>query len=136
MLDHVSFGVPDLERAAAFYNLVLAPLGMKRVLMFDETSGSASAGYAIPGTWEDTENTPFWLEERRGAEILCPPGLHVCFRAPDRAAVHAFYAAGLAAGATDNGAPGPRPVYGPNYYAAFLVDIDGWRIEAVTFSPT
>ena len=73
------------------------------------------------------------LTKSPGVLFTPPPGTHVCFCAPDRAAVHAFHAAGLAAGGTDYGAPGLRPHYGPGYYAAFLMDPDGWRIEAVTY---
>lgn len=135
MFDHLSLGVRDLSRATAFYDQALAPLGIVRVMMFDEPTGTASAGYDYPGAADATDNAAFWLEERQGAEIACPPGFHLCFRAKDRAAVHAFHAAGLAAGGRDNGPPGPRPAYGPTYYAAFLLDLDGWRIEAVTYSP-
>lgn len=135
MFDHMSLGVRDLARATAFYDQVLAPLGILRVMNFDEPTGTASAGYDHPGAADATDNAAFWLEERKGADIVCPPGFHLCFRAKDRASVQAFHAAGLAAGGRDNGAPGPRPAYGPAYYAAFLMDLDGWRIEAVTFSP-
>ena len=135
MFDHMSLGVRDLARATAFYDGVLAPLGIVRVMTFDEPTGNASAGYDFPGGADATDNAAFWLEDRKGADISCPPGFHLCFSARDRAAVHAFHAAGLAAGGLDNGAPGLRPAYGPAYYGAFLVDLDGWRIEAVTFSP-
>jgi catechol 2,3-dioxygenase-like lactoylglutathione lyase family enzyme len=138
MFEHVSIGVRDLDRAVAFYDAVLRPLGYGRVMLFDEPTGTRSAGYGQRGDvdWAAAGGTPFWLEERVGADIACPPGCHFCFHAPDRKAVMAFHAEGLARGATDNGAPGLRLAYGPTYYAAFLIDPDGWRIEAVTFSLT
>ncbi len=131
-IHHLSFGVADLERAVAFYDAVLAPLGLACEVRFDEPTGTRSAGFGRTGQWVREDNVPFWLEERVGAQIICPPGFHLAFAAPDVAAVQAFHAAGLAAGAQDNGPPGPRPAYGPTYYAAFLIDPDGWRIEAVT----
>ncbi|TDU00699.1 MULTISPECIES: VOC family protein [Azorhizobium] len=130
-IHHMSIGVADLDRAMAFYDRVLAPLGLAREVLFTEPTGTRSAGYGQPGQWALEDNVPFWLEERPGASFSCPPGFHLAFGAPDAAAVHAFHAAGLAAGGTDNGPPGPRPDYGPSYYAAFLIDPDGWRIEAV-----
>lgn len=66
---------------------------------------------------------------------MCPPGFHLCFWAADRQAVCAFHATGLAHGGQDNGAPGLRPHYADTYFAAFLLDPDGWRLEAVTFAP-
>lgn len=128
----MSIGVADLDRAMVFYDQVLAPLGLTREVLFTEPTGTRSAGYGRPGQWAREDNVPFWLEERREAVIACPPGFHLAFQAPDTETVHAFHAAGLAAGGQDNGPPGPRPAYGPSYYAAFLIDPDGWRIEAVT----
>ncbi|MFG1430131.1 VOC family protein [Xanthobacter sp. V2C-8] len=137
VIEHMSLGTVDLARAAAFYDAVLAPLGLARVAQEAEPSG-ASACWGPPGMLPAPEgvpgSAPFWLEERDGP-IACPPGFHLCFHAPDRAAVHAFHATGLAHGGTDNGAPGLRPQYGDTYYAAFLKDLDGWRIEAVTYAP-
>jgi catechol 2,3-dioxygenase-like lactoylglutathione lyase family enzyme len=135
VIDHLSIGVTDLDRAVAFYDAVLGPLGFARLSFFDEPTGTRSAGYGRPDGRDANDGLTFWLEERIGATIGCPPGFHVCFAARDRAAVHAFHAAGLAHGAADNGHPGLRPYYDPAYYAAFLIDPDGWRIEAVTFSP-
>jgi catechol 2,3-dioxygenase-like lactoylglutathione lyase family enzyme len=134
VLDHISIGVADLDRAVGFYDRVLAPLGLARVSLYDEPTGTRSAGYGRPGGRDANDGPTFWLEERRGAVITCPPGFHICFSAADRAAVHRFWEAGLAAGGADNGAPGLRTHYDPAYYAAFLVDPDGWRIEAVTFN--
>lgn len=123
MLDHVSIGVRDIAAARRFYDAVFAPLGYTAVYV-----GDGYAGYGAKAA-------EFWLNtaERPVAADMAN-GLHFSFTAPSRAAVDAFHAAGLAAGATDNGKPGPRTQYGPAYYAAFLVDPDGYRIEAHTES--
>lgn len=133
MLDHISIGVRDLDAAIAFYDAVLAPLGLSRLETL-ESEGAAhphrSASYG-----RDGRLVTFWLEERPKA-VPAGSGFHIAFAAPDRASVHAFHAAGLAHGARDNGAPGLREHYAPGYYAAFLIDPEGWLIEAVTFSLT
>lgn len=120
MLGHVSFGVADLERAAAFYDAVLAPLGCVRVW-----SHAKGAGFGPPGGGDKLALFP------QGIPIIPPgPGFHLAFEAPDPAAVDAFHAAALALGAADRGAPGLRPHYGATYYAAFIADLDGYRLEA------
>jgi len=133
LIDHLSIGVRNLDRAIAFYDAVLAPLGLRRLETL-ESEGAAhphrSASYG-----RDGEPLTFWLEERPKS-APAGPGFHIAFAAPDRASVQAFHAAGLAHGARDNGAPGLREQYAPGYYAAFLFDPEGWLIEAVTFSPT
>ena len=137
VIEHMSIGVGDISRATAFYDAVLGTLGLTRVMEFDESGGpSACWGPAdeIPAPEGVPGAAPFWIEERKGSVITCPPGFHVCFLAPDTAAVHRFHEAGLAQGGTDNGGPGPRPHYGDGYYAAFLIDPDGWRIEASTYT--
>ena len=137
MIDHFSLGVRDLNRAGAFYDAVLAPLGYVRLASWGAVAAHPhrSLAYGPPGA--DAEGTrgeaPLNLEERPDAKPA-GPGFHICFTAPDQAAVRAFHAAGLAHGGADQGAPGPREHYGPNYYAAFLLDPDGWWIEAVTYS--
>ncbi|MCB1545219.1 MAG: VOC family protein [Rhodoblastus sp.] len=119
MLDHVSIGVRDLARAGAFYDSILAPLGYARRYADD-----GSIGYG-------GERTAFWVGAAERPVPADPKsGLHFCFAAPTRASVDAFHAAALKAGAKDNGAPGLRKDYGPNYYAAFVIDPDGYRIEA------
>lgn len=137
VIEHMSIGVADIARAMRFYDAVLAPLGLTRVQEFDEPGGP-SACWGPPGEIPAPEGVPgaapFWVEQRAGASIVCPPGFHVCFAAPDVDAVHRFHAAGLAHGGRDNGTPGPRPHYGEGYYAAFLIDPDGWRIEAATYT--
>lgn len=124
MLDHISIGVRDIERSRRFYDTVLAPLGYARKMDVE-----ASSGYG--------GDTPvYWIAL---AERPVPPdpesGLHVCFAAPTRASVDAFYAAALKAGGRDNGGPGLRDAYGPNYYAAFVIDPDGYRLEAYRGKP-
>ena len=124
MLDHISIGVRDLERSAAFYDAALAPLGFKRLMEFPEAIGYGA------------EHPFFWIGAP--ANPLVPPrgsGLHICLRAASRAAVDAFHKAALAKGATDDGAPGLRAHYHPAYYAAFVLDPDGYKIEAVCHKP-
>lgn len=119
-MGHLSFGVANLERAAAFYDAILAPLGCVRVW-----SHAKGAGFGAPGGGDKLALFP------QGGPITPPgPGFHLAFEAPDRAAVDAFHAAALALGGADRGAPGPRPHYGATYYAAFITDLDGYRLEA------
>jgi catechol 2,3-dioxygenase-like lactoylglutathione lyase family enzyme len=120
LLHHVSLGVRDLALSGAFYDAALAALGYRRVF-----SGDAAIGY---GLVDDQD----WLLLNLEADPAPPgAGFHLAFSAPSRAAVDAFHANALRVGGADNGAPGLRPEYGPDYYAAFLVDPDGHRIEAV-----
>ena|SRR5215472_10666213 len=119
MLDHVSIGVGDLARTQRFYDAVLAPLGYRRLY---EGAGSLGYGGDTVVLWISPSDHPVPADDRSG--------LHFCFAAPSRAGVDAFHAAALAAGGRDNGAPGPRPDYGDAYYAAFVVDPDGYRLEA------
>ena len=121
MLHHVSFGVADLERSAAFYDATLSALGYVRVWS-DETA----VGYGYPGGDDKL------AIKRRSADTLAPgPGFHLAFSAASREAVALFYKEAIRTGGKDNGAPGPRPDYGDGYYAAFVIDPDGYRIEAV-----
>lgn len=135
VIEHMSVTTVDLPRSIAFYDAVLSALGLVRVAEYAEGEG-ASACWGPPGTLPSPEGTPgsapFWVQLREGP-VTPPPGTHIAFCAPDQAAVEAFHAAGLATGGTDYGAPGLRPHYGANYYAAFLQDPDGWRIEAVAY---
>jgi catechol 2,3-dioxygenase-like lactoylglutathione lyase family enzyme len=122
MIDHISIPVRELKASARFYDALLKPLGMTRVREAPHTVGYGKS-YA-----------EFWLNERPHLKPLPEDsGLHICLRAPDAAAVDAFHAAALAAGARSDGAPGKRPQYTDHYYAAFICDWDGNRIEAVTF---
>jgi len=124
MLHHISYGVRDLALAGAFYDAVLGALGFRRVFEDD-----TAVGYGL----EDDKDL-LCLKLRPDAR---PPGAgsHLAFAAPSRAAVDAFHAAGMRTGGADNGTPGLREDYGDHYYAAFLVDPDGHRIEAVINQP-
>jgi catechol 2,3-dioxygenase-like lactoylglutathione lyase family enzyme len=126
MLDHVSLGVSKLERSRRFYDAALQPLGLVRTVDFQ---GRGSDYGAMPG--------PLGVQFTITVESNVSPlrGLHVCFRAPNREAVRAFHAAALAVGGRDDGEPGIRLHYHPDYYAAFVVDPDGHRIEAVCHAP-
>jgi catechol 2,3-dioxygenase-like lactoylglutathione lyase family enzyme len=126
MLHHLSLGAEDIEGAARFYDAVLAPLGYVRVWTDLRPGEQGQAvGYGPPGSGDR-------LAIKQVAQPMPSiPGFHVAFYAPSRAAVVAFHAAALAAGGKDNGLPGLRPDYGPDYFAAFVVDPEGHRLEAV-----
>lgn len=123
MIDHISVGVADIDRARAFYDAVLAPLGYRRVMDFGH-----AAGYGVG-------RPQFWIGVPHKKPVSHAPGSHVAFTAIDRPSVDAFFNAALAAGGTDNGAPGVRGHYHPDYYAAFVIDPDGNRVEAVCHRP-
>jgi catechol 2,3-dioxygenase-like lactoylglutathione lyase family enzyme len=122
VLSHVSLGVRDLEQAAAFYDAVLGPLGAARVW-----SNPRGVGYGVDG------RDRFSLRQATAGsgDVAAGPGFHLALRAPNRAAVDACHAAALARGARCDGPPGPRPHFSPTYYAAFLFDPDGHRLEVV-----
>jgi catechol 2,3-dioxygenase-like lactoylglutathione lyase family enzyme len=126
MLDHVSVGVIDLDRSRRFYDAALRPLGLVRTLDFEERG--SDYGFAAGQTGVEFTIT-------REAAVAPATGMHVCFRATDRDAVHAFHAAALAAGGRDDGPPGLRTRYHGDYYAAFVLDPDGHRVEAVCHAP-
>jgi catechol 2,3-dioxygenase-like lactoylglutathione lyase family enzyme len=124
-IDHTSLSVSDYEKAKAFYAAALAPLGVAVQMEFPMDDGSSVVGIGSPGK-------PFlWISG--GGKTM--PHVHIALRAENRRQVDAFYAAAMAAGGTDNGAPGPRPHYHHHYYAAFVLDPDGHNIEAVVHSP-
>lgn len=124
MIDHVSVGVSDLERSARFYERVLAPLGFARLVTRPNTIGF---GRTYP---------EFWINLRSGMAPVAPDsGMHIALRAKSSEEVDAFHAAALEAGGRSDGAPGLRPHDRVRYYAAFVADPDGNRIEAVTFPP-
>ena len=128
MIDHIGFSVSDYERAKAFYGQALAPLGY--VLVKEVPAEKTEAGFAAAGFGADGK-PDFWIA---GEGKLERP-VHVAIIAQRRADVDAFYRAALAAGGRDNGPPGLRPHYQPNYYAAFVLDPDGHNIEAVCQAP-
>jgi catechol 2,3-dioxygenase-like lactoylglutathione lyase family enzyme len=121
MLDHVALPVTGLAASQAFYEKALKPLGIRLI-------AGDGAHYAGFGTGE---RGFFWL----GPTETPPMRVHVAFASEDRDTVHKFYEAALAAGGTDNGGPGLRPDYHPNYYGAFVLDPDGHNIEAVCRKP-
>jgi catechol 2,3-dioxygenase-like lactoylglutathione lyase family enzyme len=122
MIDHISISVADLERSARFYESTLAPLGLSRLVSRPATIGF---GKKYP---------EFWINLRAGmAQVAPESGTHICLRARSAADVDAFHAAALDAGGRSDGAPGLRPHDRVRYYAAFVIDPDGNRIEAVTF---
>lgn len=127
MLHHLSIGAVDIERATRFYDAALAPLGFARVWS-DLRPGQVgqAVGYGLPG-----EGDRFAVKQVVSLPPGGSPGMHVAFAAVTREAVAAFHAAALAAGGRDDGAPGLRPQYGPHYYAAFVIDPEGHRLEAV-----
>jgi catechol 2,3-dioxygenase-like lactoylglutathione lyase family enzyme len=121
MIDHLSLGVADLARAGVFYDAVLAPLGYVRLFSM------RAVGYGPPGAKDEA----FAILAARDEARAPGSGCHVAFAAPDRQAVDSFHAAALRMGGVDEGAPGLRPQHGDGYYAAFVRDLDGYRLEAV-----
>ena len=121
MLGHLSFGVANLERAIAFYDAALAPLGYVRVW-----NSPGQAGYGVPGGGDKLA-----LKLQPGPVVPPGPGFHLAFDAPNREAVDRFHAEALRTGGRDEGAPDLRPHYGATYYAAFVRDPDGHKLEAV-----
>ena len=120
MIDHTGVGVASAKKSLAFYKAALAPLGYQALM-----EGEGYAGFGVP------PKPDFWIGE--GQPNV--PAVHVAFSASSRSAVDAFYKAALAAGGRDNGLPGLRPQYHPNYYGAFVLDPDGHNIEAVCHAP-
>jgi len=124
MFDHISIGVRDIAKTKRFYDAVLQPLGYKCL-----SEGETSLGYGRDAValWILAAEHPVPAHEKSG--------LHFCFSAPTRKSVDSFHAAALKSGGRDNGTPGIRADYDPNYYAAFVVDPDGYRIEAYCAKP-
>jgi catechol 2,3-dioxygenase-like lactoylglutathione lyase family enzyme len=121
MLDHVTIGVEDIERSQRFYDLALRPLGVARLY----GDGNRFAGYGVD------PKAFFWI----GIRNIAQTGSHIAFAADDRGTVDRFYEAAIAAGGRNNGPPGIRTHYDPNYYGAFVFDPDGHNIEAVCRRP-
>ena len=122
MIDHVSVAVRDIAASTRFYDTLLATIG---IVKLETQPATVGFGKKYP---------EFWINLRAGlAPVLPESGAHICFRARSTELVDAFHAAALAAGGTSDGAPGIRPAHGEGYYAAFIRDPDGNRIEAVTF---
>ncbi len=126
MIDHVGFPVSNYPRSKAFYLQALAPLGYALVMEVQQgENDSPAAGFGANG------KPDFWI----GGEGGLNRPMHIAITAKDQAAVDAFHRAALATGGKDNGAPGLRPQYHPNYYAAFVFDPDGHNVEAVCYTP-
>jgi catechol 2,3-dioxygenase-like lactoylglutathione lyase family enzyme len=123
MIDHIGLSVGDYQASKAFYLAALGPLGYGLVMEIAEAGPAAGLGAA--------GKPDLWIAGG-GATT---PRTHIAFRARDRATVRAFYEAARAAGGRDNGAPGLRPAYHPNYYGAFVLDPDGHNLEAVCHDP-
>ncbi|GES48682.1 catechol 2,3-dioxygenase-like lactoylglutathione lyase family enzyme [Rhizobium sp. ERR 922] len=121
MLDHVTIGVRDIERSKIFYDTLLRSIGIERLY----AEGERFAGYGIG------QKAFFWIGQRDALQT----GTHIAFAARNRELVDDFHRVGIIAGGTDNGAPGLRPHYHPNYYGAFILDPDGHNIEAVCHLP-
>lgn len=128
MFSYICLGTNDITRARRFYDSVLAPLGQARVPGYDDATSSA---------WGTDDPGPhLWVTRPfDGGQAQAANGGMAAFLAPDRAAVAAFHAAGLAAGGRDEGAPGLRPQYGAGFYAAYLRDPDGNKIAAIAYGP-
>ena len=127
MLHHLSFAVTDIERSAKFYDKALGELGYVRV--FEDLrpgEDGQAVGYGLAG-----EEDKFCIKLASASSATTGHGFHLAFAAPNRESVHNFHKAALLHGGIDNGAPGARPDYGPNYCACFVVDPDGHKLEAV-----
>jgi catechol 2,3-dioxygenase-like lactoylglutathione lyase family enzyme len=130
MIDHLTLHVSDLDASLAFYRQALAPLGYAVVLDLSRVDipqlpVARTVGLGVRG------KPDLWLRPAEGAVVPT----HIAFRAADRATVDAFHQAGLKAGSQDNGRPGVRAHYHPHYYGAFLLDPDGYNVEAVCHDP-
>jgi len=126
MIDHITFGVSDFAKSVAFYEAAFAPLGVTRLFTvpIEHTDGVNVTGFGDTRPW-------FWISEDRATT----GALHIALQAQTRAQVDAFYAAAIAAGGIDHGAPGVRVHYHADYYGAFVLDPDGHNIEAVCHAP-
>ena len=128
MIDHLTLRVRDYEASKAFYLAVLAPLGCEAVMEFAPPGAGKFCGLGVK------PKPDFWLATEESAHPP-PTGQHLAFAARTRAEVDAFHKAALAAGARDDGAPGPRAEYHPGYYGAFVVDLNGIHLEACCHRP-
>jgi catechol 2,3-dioxygenase-like lactoylglutathione lyase family enzyme len=128
MLHHLSFAVADLTRSASFYDAALAPLGYVRA--FTQESGAGRKESAV-GYGRPDGDDQFAIRLRQQGVVAPSEGFHLAFTASSREAAIAFHQAALAHAGQDNGGVGVHPEHGPNYFAAFVIDPDGYRIEAV-----
>ena len=131
MFDHLSLGVSDFAKSLAFYDATLKPLGLTQMFALADRGIAAYNGPNGTSFWiyaKDSDQKPLGL-------IPSPARFHLAFSAPNRAAIDRFHAAAIAHGGSDEGAPGIRSQYHPNYYAAFVRDPDGYKLEAVSHQP-
>ncbi len=129
MFDHVGVAVSDIKKSRTFYEAALRPLGIAvRTEVTPDQTGDGSTALGFGG---EGDHGFFWVSD--GGKV--GGGTHIALAADRRGQVDAFYDAAIAAGGRDNGKPGPRPVYGPNYYAAFVCDPDGINFEVVCNRP-
>ena len=131
MFDHLSIGVTDLDQSLKFYDAALKPLGIGRMFAMGDRGIAA---------YVDNQKISFWLysktaEQEPFVDLPSPPRFHLAFKAANRAAVDAFYEGAIANGGNDDGPPGIRAHYHPNYYAAYVRDPNGYKIEAVCQDP-
>ena len=134
MIDHIGIKVRDFARARRFYDAALSPLGVAAIMEVtpEESGGYHGVGYGMAG------KPFFWVsndQREDAANAARGTGVHIAFAAESRAVVDAFFAAAVAFGGRDNGPPGIRPHYHPNYYGAFVLDPDGNNVEAVCHAP-
>jgi len=127
MIDHTGVGSSDFGKSKAFYSAALAPIGYRLILELT----AAVTGHTDVAGFGEPPKPDFWISEGSPNR----PPVHIAFRVASREMVDAFYKAAMAAGGRDNGAPGVRPHYHPNYYDAFVLDPDGHNIEAVCHEP-
>ncbi len=127
MIHHLSIGVADITASGAFYDAILEPLGYIRAF---EDIRPGERHQAI-GYGTEPDKDKFTIKEREAEQLSPGPGFHLCFAAPSREAVDEWHKRGIAFGAKDEGAPKLWAEFGPDYYAAYLADLDGWQIEAV-----
>lgn len=120
IIDHIGFAVSDSEKSSEFYSKALLPLGIVKIMEVEGWTGFGKNG-----------KPEFWFGKGDSPQLP----MHIAFSAENRNQVDQFYEAALAAGGKDNGAPGIREIYHPNYYGAFVVDPDGHNIEAVYHNP-
>ena len=128
MIDHLGIAVHDHAKSKAFYLKALEPLGIGAVMVVSKEETGGPSDYTGFGS---KDKPYFWISE--GKQV--PNGMHLCFAADKRAQVDAFYKAAIAAGAKDNGGPGIRELYHPNYYGAFVIDLNGINLEACCHKP-
>lgn len=127
ILSHVSLGTNRIEEAVAFYDKVLGAMGIGQMADLRPHVPAVAYGRAYPEFWIQTPGD--------GQPAQTANGVHIAFFAANKEQVHAFHEAALAAGATDDGAPGPRPHYGKEYYGCFVRDLDGHKVEAMAWLP-